>query len=127
MRPCRGRRSCLTHGTATGRAAGTPLLTKGDTQAWLPFDTPGAVRRFLGRFRPVAGVLMETEIWPNLLAIAVEREVPMLLVNARMSERSQRRGGRAAALLRPAFASFAAVFAQSEADAVRLRGAGRAR
>jgi 3-deoxy-D-manno-octulosonic-acid transferase len=114
----------LTHGTATGRAAGVPLLREGDVQAWLPFDTPGAVRRFLAHFVPVAGVLMETEIWPNLLAIAAAQGVPMLLANARLSERSRRRGHRVEALLRPAFASLVATFAQSEADAARLRDAG---
>ncbi len=119
-------RLLLTHGTATGRAAGTPLLRDGDVQAWLPFDTPGAVRRFHARYAPVAGVLMETEIWPNLLAIARERGVPMLLANARMSERSRRRGRRGELLLRPAFASLAAALAQSEADALRLRDAGAA-
>jgi 3-deoxy-D-manno-octulosonic-acid transferase len=114
----------LTHGTATGRAAGVALLHEGDAQAWLPFDTPGAVHRFLDHYAPVAGVLMETEIWPNLLAIAAARRVPMLLANARMSERSRRRGRRVEALLRPAFASLAAAFAQSEVDAARLRDAG---
>ncbi|MDQ2928341.1 MAG: 3-deoxy-D-manno-octulosonic acid transferase, partial [Pseudomonadota bacterium] len=114
----------LTHGTATGRAAGAALLKAGDAQAWLPFDTPGAVRRFLDHFTPVAGVLMETEIWPNLLAVTAQRGVPMALANARMSERSRRRGRRVDALLRPAFASLKAVFAQSEVDASRLRDAG---
>jgi 3-deoxy-D-manno-octulosonic-acid transferase len=119
-----GCRLLLTHGTATGRSAGQPLLREGDKQAWLPFDTPGAVRRFFDHFAPVAGVLMETEIWPNLLAEAQARGVPMLLANARMSERSRRRGRRVEALLRPAFESVAAVLAQTEADAVRLREAG---
>ncbi len=114
----------LTHGTATGRAAGLTLLREGDAQAWLPFDTPGAVRRFLAHFAPVAGVLMETEIWPNLLAIAAAQGVPILLANARMSERSRRRGRRVESLLRPAFVSLVATFAQSEADAARLRDAG---
>ena len=119
-----GRPLLLTHGTATGRSAGQPLLRLGDAQAWLPFDTPGAVRRFFDHFAPVAGVLMETEIWPNLLAEAKARDVPMLLANARMSERSQRRGRRVEALLRPAFESLADAFAQTEADAARLRKAG---
>ncbi|HTE05031.1 MAG TPA: 3-deoxy-D-manno-octulosonic acid transferase [Planctomycetota bacterium] len=114
----------LTHGTATGRSAGQPLLRDGDAQAWLPFDTPGAVRRFFEHFAPVAGVLMETEIWPNLLARAQARGVPMLLANARLSERSRRRGQRVDLLLRPAFESLAAAFAQTEADAARLREAG---
>ena len=119
-----GRALLLTHGTATGRSAGQSLLKEGEAQAWLPFDTPGAVRRFFDHFAPVAGVLMETEIWPNLLAEARARGVPMLLANARMSERSRRRGRRVDTLLRPAFESLAAAFAQTEADAARLREAG---
>ncbi|MEO8524131.1 MAG: glycosyltransferase N-terminal domain-containing protein, partial [Caldimonas sp.] len=75
-------------------------------------------------FAPVAGVLMETEIWPNLLAAAQARGVPMLLANARMSARSRRRGERVRALLRPAFESLSTVFAQTDADAARLREAG---
>ena len=119
-----GLRLVWTQGTATGRAAATPLLREGDVQAWLPWDTPGAARRFLRRFRPVAGVLMETEIWPNLLAEAQAAGVPMVLANARLSARSRRRGARVDALLRPAFASLAEACAQSDADAARLREAG---
>jgi 3-deoxy-D-manno-octulosonic-acid transferase len=117
-------RILLTHGTATGRAAGEPLLREGDAQAWLPFDTPGGVRRFLRHFAPRAGILMETEIWPNVLAAARARGVPVILVNARLSERSRRRGARVDALLRPAFEGLAAALAQSDADATRLREAG---
>jgi 3-deoxy-D-manno-octulosonic-acid transferase len=125
MRAARpGVRLLLTHGTATGRAAGRGLLREGDHQVWLPVDTPGAVRRFFRHFRPAAGVLMETEIWPNLLAIAAECDVPVLLANARMSERSRRRGQRVDVLLRPAFESLAEAWAQSDADAARLRAAG---
>ncbi|NUZ06008.1 3-deoxy-D-manno-octulosonic acid transferase [Schlegelella sp. ID0723] len=115
-----GVRLLLTHGTATGRAAGASLLRDGDAQAWLPFDTPGAVRRFVRRFRPAAGVLLETEVWPNLIAEATRLGVPMLLVNARLSERSRRRGRRVDALLRPAFARLAHVAAQTGTDAERL-------
>jgi len=117
-------RILLTHGTATGRAAGAPLLRDRDAQAWLPFDTPGAVRRFYVHYAPVAGVLMETEIWPNLLAVARDRGVPVQLANARMSERSRRRGRRGDLLLRPAFESLVATYAQTEDDAERLRDAG---
>ena len=67
---------------------------------------------------------METEIWPNLLAAAKARGLPVMLANARLSERSRRRGRRVDALLRPAFESLAAVLAQTEADAARLRDAG---
>jgi len=119
-----GLRLLLTHGTATGRAAGQELLGDGDLQAWLPWDTPGGVRRFLVQFAPVAGVLMETEIWPNLLAGAKAQGLSTMLANARLSERSRRRGQRVDALLRPAFESLGAAFAQTEADAARLRDAG---
>lgn len=117
-------RLLLTHGTATGREAGRSLLREADRQAWLPYDTPGAVRRFLAYHRPAVGVLIETEVWPNLIAVANAMAVPMLQVNARLSERSLQRGERFAALLRPAVAGLAEVLAQTEADAERLRRAG---
>jgi len=119
-----GMRLLLTHGTATGRDAGRALLREGDAQSWLPLDTPGAVRRFLARTRPAIGVLMETEIWPQLLHGAQQAGVTMVLANARLSERSARRGERFAALLRPAAATVAEVLAQTADDAQRLRQAG---
>ena len=117
-------RLLLTHGTATGREAGVALLRDGDAQAWLPYDTPGAVRRFLHHQRPALGVLMETEVWPNLLHAARAAGVPMVLANARLSERSRIKGDRLSALMHPAVACFTQVLAQSEADAVRLRASG---
>jgi len=119
-----GLRLLLTHSTATGRAAGQELLREGDRQTWLPFDTPGAVKRFLAHFSPAIGVLMETEVWPNLLPAAQARGIPLVLANARLSERSRRRGERFDAILRPAVEALTLVLAQSEADAQRLRSAG---
>lgn len=119
----------LTHGTATGREAGQALLQQGDRQAWLPIDTPGAVRRFLHNQRPALGVLMETEVWPNLQAQAVQAGVPMVLANARLSERSAAKGRRLERLMRPALSTMRCVLAQTPADAQRLRslGAGEVR
>jgi 3-deoxy-D-manno-octulosonic-acid transferase len=122
-----GMRLLLTHGTATGRAAGAALLRPGDHQAWLPYDTPGAVRRFLRHHKPALGVLMETEVWPNLLHEAARARVPMVLANARLSERSAAKGQRLRALLHPAGQKLALALAQTEADAQRLRAAGVAR
>ncbi|MBL8346115.1 MAG: 3-deoxy-D-manno-octulosonic acid transferase [Rubrivivax sp.] len=119
-----GLRLLLTHGTATGRAAGTPLLREGDAQAWLPYDTPGAVRRFFAAHRPCAGVIMETEIWPNLLHGAASAGVPLVLANARLSERSRRKGERIAVLMRPAATRLAVALAQTDEDARRLRDSG---
>ena len=114
----------LTHGTATGRAAGAALLRAGDAQAWLPIDTPTAVRRFLQTHRPALGVVMETETWPNLQHAAAQLRVPMVLASARLSARSLARGERLAALMAPALRGFDAVLAQSAADAERFRMAG---
>jgi 3-deoxy-D-manno-octulosonic-acid transferase len=119
-------RLLLTHGTATGRDAGRALLREGDQQAWLPLDTPGATLRFFTHFRPAVGVLMETELWPNLLQAAQRNNVPMVLANARLSEKSRRKGERFAALLRPALQTLRLVLAQTEDDARRLRDSGAA-
>ncbi len=117
-------RLLLSHGTGTGREAGADLLRNGDRQVWLPWDTPGATRRFFRHFRPAVGVLIETEVWPNLLLEARAGGVPMVLASARLSERSRRRGARFAAVLRPVAATVPLVLAQTDADAGRLRSAG---
>lgn len=107
-----GMRLLLTHGTATGRAEGEKLLQPGDVQVWLPWDTPGAVHRFLQQFRPAVGVLMETEVWPNLIAACQERRIPLVLANARLNEKSWRGARRLAPLALPAYQGLAAVWAQ---------------
>jgi 3-deoxy-D-manno-octulosonic-acid transferase len=119
-----GLRLLLTHGTATGRAEGKRLLREGDQQAWLPWDTPGAVAAFLAHFRPRAGVLMETEVWPNLVAGCAKAGVPLALANARLSDKSLRQALRLAPLSRPAYRDLAAVWAQTRDDARRLERAG---
>lgn len=117
-------RLLLTHGTATGRAEGARLLRPGDVQVWQPWDTRGAVRRFLRHFRPDVGVLMETEVWPHLVRQSAACGVPLALANARLSEKSLRGAQRAAWLMRPAYAALAAAWAQTEDDARRLRHIG---
>ena len=119
-----GLRLLLTHGTATGREAGARMLRPGDQQAWLPYDTPGAARRFLRRFRPTVGVLMETELWPSLMREAERAQVPIVMANARLSERSARKGRRLAALMHPAARRLSIALAQTAPDAERLRAAG---
>jgi 3-deoxy-D-manno-octulosonic-acid transferase len=117
-------RLLLTCSTATGVQAGLDLLRPEDDQAWFPYDTPGAVRRFLKRYRPAVGVVMETEIWPNLMARAQALQVPMVLANARLSAKSQRKGRRFARLLVPALMGFTRILAQTARDAQRLREMG---
>ena len=113
-------RILLTGMTPTGRQAAREVYGDRVVQAYLPYDYPGAVDRFLRHFSPEFGVLMETEVWPNLLAAARRRAVPVMLANARLSARSARGYGRIGALARPAFASLAGVAAQTADDAARL-------
>jgi len=121
---CPGLRVLLTHGTATGRAEGASLLQPGDVQVWQPWDSRSAVERFLTHFKPRMGVLLETEVWPQLMATAAAKQVPVVLVNARLSEKSLAGAERMAWLARPAYRALAAVYAQTEADAQRLRQMG---
>lgn len=110
----------LTNGTATGREEGAKLLEPGDLQVWQPWDAPEPVARFLDRFRPRIGVLMETEVWPEMTAACAERGIPLVLANARLNEKSLAGAERLAWLARPAYSSLAAVWAQTEADSHRL-------
>ncbi|HZM36262.1 MAG TPA: 3-deoxy-D-manno-octulosonic acid transferase, partial [Burkholderiales bacterium] len=114
----------MTCTTAAGRETLKQVYGEGVLTAYLPYDTPHAVQGFIEHFRPRLGVLMETEVWPNLIAICTNNGVPLMLANARMSEKSAAQYRRLAALSRSAFASLAAVCAQSAGDAERLRGLG---
>ncbi|MDR2260976.1 MAG: lipid IV(A) 3-deoxy-D-manno-octulosonic acid transferase [Azoarcus sp.] len=119
----------LTHMTPTGRATGQALFAD-ETRVlrlYLPYDVGFFAARFLRRFRPEFGVIMETELWPNFLAACQRRGVPVLLANARLSERSARRYARVPALTRLTLGALAAVGAQSAADAVRLAALGACR
>jgi 3-deoxy-D-manno-octulosonic-acid transferase len=114
----------MTCTTAAGRETLRQVYGESVQVSFLPYDFPGAVRRFLEHFRPRLGVLMETEIWPNLLAASAALGVPVVLANARLSEKSARGYERLRTLVQPAFASLAGVCAQSAADAERLRALG---
>lgn len=115
-----GMRLLLTNGTATGREQGKALLQPGDVQVWQPWDTLGGVQRFLAHFKPHVGLLVETEIWPNMVAACQRQGVPLCLVNARLSEKSLRKAQRMAWLARPAYQGLRAVWAQTAQDAARL-------
>jgi 3-deoxy-D-manno-octulosonic-acid transferase len=113
--------------TAAGRAALKELHGESVAIAWLPYDLPGAARRFLRHFRPRCCLLVETELWPNLLAACRGAGVPVVLASARLSERSARAYERLPGLARPAIASLRCACAQSEEDAARLRALGAPR
>ena len=110
--------------TAAGRQTIAQLWGEAVQTAWLPWDFPGAVRRFLAHFRPRIGIFMETEVWPNLLAGCAAQGVPMVLANARLSQHSARRYARLRSLFAPAFGRLCCVCAQSTEDAERLAAAG---
>ena len=117
-------RILLTHMTPTGRRTSEELFGDGVERAYLPYDYPCAVRRFLRHFRPSVGVVMETELWPNLVAVCRDMDIPLLLANARLSEKSARRYARFPRLTRAALEGLAALAAQTEQDAARLRALG---
>ena len=119
-----GCRLLLTHGTATGREEGQRLLQPGDVQVWQPWDTPGVVQRFLAHFKPQLGLVLETEVWPNWVVQCQRAQVPLVLVNARLSDKSLRQAQRLSWLSGPAYAGLSAVWAQTEVDAGRLRELG---
>jgi 3-deoxy-D-manno-octulosonic-acid transferase len=121
-----GHRILITTVTPTGADMIRQRLGGRVTHAYLPFDIPGAVDRFLVRARPVLGMLMETELWPNLLAACAEHHVPMMLANARLSAVSARGYARFATLTRAMLSAIAAVAAQTEEDAMRLQDLGAA-
>jgi len=120
-------RILLTHMTPTGRETGAAFLGEDVVQAYLPYDLPWAVAAFLNRTRPRLGLILETEVWPNLYAACARRGIPLYLVNARLSGRSARGYARVAALARPALRALAGIAAQTEADAQRLRALGARR
>ena len=117
-------RILMTCMTAAGRETLRQVYGESVSAAYLPYDLPGAVQRFLEHFRPRLGVIVETEVWPNLLAACEANNVPVLLANARMSEKSARGYHRWEAVTGPGFRRLAKVIAQSDADAVRLRSLG---
>ena len=119
----------ITHGTPTGRDTGRQLFTREIAsgrvlQAYLPIDTPGAARRFLNHFNPVSGLLMETELWFHLIDQAHQRNIPMALLSARLSEKSARGYAKLGSLTRNGLQQLALVAAQTAADAQRLQALG---
>ena len=114
----------LTHATPTGRAASEQLYGDNVLRVYLPYDYPFAVNRFLRHFSPRLGILMETEIWLNLIHACHETRTPLLLLNARMSEKSARGYARFSRLTRNTLNKLAAVAAQTGDDAARLSGLG---
>ena len=114
------RQVVVTSTTPTGRAQVERLFDKRVSCCWVPFDTPGSVARFLKHWRPSLTVLVETEIWPNMVLQCKRQNIPVMLANARLSSRSARGYARAGSLAKPVIASLAMIACQQKADARRF-------
>ncbi len=111
----------ITHTTPTGREASEQLFTDTVQRVYLPYDLPFAVRRFLKHFQPKIGLIMETELWFNLIAACKKNEIPLLLLNARLSEKSAKGYSKLGRLVTEGLQNLNAIAAQTSADAVRLQ------
>ncbi|GGY79126.1 lipid IV(A) 3-deoxy-D-manno-octulosonic acid transferase [Marinobacter zhanjiangensis] len=114
----------MTAMTATGAAQARSLFGDRVLYAYSPFDTPGSVRRFLRRVRPRALVIMETELWPNMIVETSRGHCPIFLVNARLSERSARGYQRIGGWTRSLLGRMDWIAAQAGDDAARFRELG---
>jgi 3-deoxy-D-manno-octulosonic-acid transferase len=114
----------LTHTTPTGREASEQLYGEQVLRVYLPYDYPFAIQRFLRHFKPTVGVLLETEIWFNLIHGCHTEHVPLLLLNARLSEKSAAAYARFSKLTLSGLSQLTAVAAQTEEDAARLSALG---
>jgi len=113
----------VTTATPAGRARARVLSDDADIR-YLPYDTPGSVRRFLARTQPRAAIIMETELWPNLLRECDRRGMPVLLASARLSAKSVARYRRFGKLFRTVFTANLTIAAQTAADAERFAAIG---
>lgn len=114
----------VTTTTPTGSARVAALFPQQVEHCYLPYDLPGAVARFLSTFRPRLAIILETEIWPNLYSACGRASIPLVIVNARMSERSRAGYARLRALLTPSLAAVSAVGAQTAEDLRRFASLG---
>lgn len=117
----------VTTTTLTGSRQVREALGAHVYHAYAPYDLPGAVRRFLQRSRPRLAVIMETELWPNVLHHCAVGDVPVLVANARLSERSARGYARLGRLIVAMLREVTLIAAQAEADAARFRALGAPR
>ena len=114
----------VTTTTPTGSERARAIWKDGIRHVYLPYDTPGAVRHFLDQFRPRIAIVMETEIWPCLFVEIGRRGIPLLIVNARLSERSLTGYAPIRRMLRIALRAVRDVLAQTPADLARYRQLG---
>lgn len=110
----------LTNGTLNGSRCTQKLFGDRVQHCYLPYDVLALVKRFVTHIQPCLAMLMETEVWPNMMKVLNSHHIPVLLVNARLSDKSQRAYSRLAGFFKPVFASFSAIAAQAASDAARF-------
>lgn len=110
--------------TPTGSARIKTVMGKTVLHAYLPYDLPDCITRFLDHFRPKLGVILETEIWPNLYGECRRRGIPLIIVNGRLSEKSARGYRRIGRLAVESLSSVSLIAAQTALDAERYIGIG---
>lgn len=116
----RNRRLIITTMTPTGAAQVNKRFGNKVVHRYIPYDLPDAMRRFFKANQPKVGVIMETEIWPNLITQAAKCSIPLLLVNARLSPRSFKGYEKISFLLKPLLNQYHNIIAQSADDASRF-------
>ena len=114
----------LTTGTVTSAAVAEEKLSDRTIHQYVPMDVKRAVRRFLDHWKPDLAIFAESEIWPTTIQELAARNVPQILVNARMSDRSNRRWSKRPALAQAIFGHLSQVIAQSDLDGERFRALG---
>jgi 3-deoxy-D-manno-octulosonic-acid transferase len=110
----------ITTTTPTGSARVQTVMQETVVHVYLPYDIPGAVKRFAQCFKPKLAVILETEIWPNLFARCGKDNIPLYIINARLSEKSSRGYQKVPALVRPALAQVNLIATQTQDDAKRF-------
>lgn len=110
--------------TPTGSATIANRFGNSVQHCYLPLDYPGAVRRFLTVLQPELLVILETELWPNLLNACAKRAIPVVVVNARLSARSAKGYRRFAALTKPLLRNISLLLTQDKASSQRFRKLG---
>ncbi|MGZ4954962.1 MAG: lipid IV(A) 3-deoxy-D-manno-octulosonic acid transferase [Methylobacter sp.] len=117
-------RLLITTTTPTGSARVKAVMQESVEHVYLPYDMPCAVNRFMRCFKPRIAVIMETEIWPNLFACCGKNEIPLYIINARLSEKSANGYQKIPALISPALACVKLIAAQTQDDANRFIAVG---
>lgn len=114
----------LTHGTPTGRDASEASFGNSVQRVYLPYDLPFAVNKFLNHFKPSIGLILETELWFNLIAACKKNNIPLLLLNARLSKKSAKGYAKLGKLAYEGLQNLSAIAAQTADDAGRLQALG---